>query len=56
MKLNNKDYFTCDAQGAEDVNISKDADQMAIGLIKKFERLQILSKKEFNEGIIILKI
>ena len=28
---------------------------MAIGLIKKFERLQILSKKEFNDGTNNLK-
>ena len=28
---------------------------MAIGLVKKFEKLQILSKKEFNDGISNLK-
>ena len=38
-------FLTCEVEFAEDQNISKDADQMAIGLIKKFERLQILSKK-----------
>ena len=48
-------FLTCEVEFAEDQNISKDADQMAIGLIKKFERLQILSKKEFNDGTNNLK-
>ena len=33
----------------------RNADQFAAGLIKKFERLQILSKKELNEGLSNLK-
>ena len=48
-------FLTCEVEFAEDQNISKDADQMAIGLIKKFERLQILSKKEFDDGTNNLK-
>ena len=54
-ETNNKDYFTCDAQGAEDVNISKDLEQYASGLIKKFEKLQVLSKKDFNDSLNNLK-
>ena len=49
-ETNNKDYFTCDAQTSEDVNISKDLEQYASGLIKKFEKLQVLSKKDFNDS------
>ena len=33
----------------QDQNITKDLEQLAIGLVKKFEKLQILSKKDFNE-------
>ena len=54
-ETNDKDYFTCDAQGAEDVNISKDLEQYASGLIKKFEKLQVLSKKDFNDSLNNLK-
>ena len=57
VKHNEKEdnFLTCEVEFAEDQNISKDADQMAVGLIKKFERLQILSKKEFNDGTNNLK-
>ena len=54
-ETNDKNYFTCDAQGAEDVNISKDLEQYASGLIKKFEKLQVLSKKDFNDSLNNLK-
>jgi ATP-dependent Lon protease len=43
-------YLTCEVEIVDDQNSSKDLDQFAIGLIKKFDRLQILSKKELNEG------
>ncbi len=43
-------YLTCEVEIAEDQNSSKDLDQMAMGLVKKFERLQVLNKKDFNEG------
>ena len=44
------DYLTCEVELVEDKNISKDLDQLALGLVKKFERLQVLNKKDFNEG------
>ena len=47
---NNSNYLTCEVEIIEDTNISKDLQQLSIGLVKKFERLQILSKKDFNEG------
>jgi ATP-dependent Lon protease len=52
---NSKNYLTCEVEIVEDQNISKDLDNLASGLIKKFERLQILNKKDLNEGSINLK-
>ena len=43
-------YLTSEVEVAEDTNISKDLDQLALGLVKKFERLQILNKKELNDS------
>ena len=44
------DYLTCEIEVVEDKNISKDLDQLAQGLVKKFEKLQVLNKKDFAEG------
>ena len=47
----NKDQFlTGEVEVAEDTNISKELDQYASGLVKKFEKLLILSKKDLNES------
>jgi ATP-dependent Lon protease len=43
-------YLTCEVEIAEDQNLSKDLELLATGLIKKFDRLQVLSKKELNDG------
>ena len=43
-------YLTCEVEVAEDINLSKDLETLAAGLIKKFDRLQILSKKDLNDG------
>ncbi len=43
-------YLTCEVEVAEDINFSKDLETLATGLIKKFDRLQILSKKDLNDG------
>ncbi len=51
----NKDYLTCEFQAAEDQNATKDLDQYANALIKKFEKLQILNKKDINENSSNLK-
>ncbi len=52
VKHNNEkeNYLTCEVEVVEDENISKDLELFATGLIKKFEKLQILSKKDLNEG------
>ncbi len=52
---NIKDYLTCEAEIAEDQNITKDLEPFATGLIKKFEKLQILSKKDFSDSTNNLK-
>ena len=51
----NINFLSCEVEIVEDQNISKDLDQYAIGLVKKFEKLQILSKKDFNEATNNLK-
>ena len=43
-------YLTCEVEIIEDKNITKDLEQLAFGLVKKFERLQVLNKKDLNEG------
>jgi len=52
VKHNNEkeNYLTCEVEVVEDENVSKDLELYATGLVKKFEKLQILSKKDLNEG------
>ena len=52
---NENNFLTCEVEIADDTNISKDLELMASGLIKKFDKLQILSKKEINDGTNNLK-
>ncbi|MFL2875627.1 MAG: endopeptidase La [Candidatus Pelagibacter sp.] len=47
---NGRDFLTCEVEVAEDQNTSKDLETLALGLVKKFDRLQVLSKKELNDG------
>ncbi len=46
----NENFLTCEVEVVEDLNNSTDNDQMALGLVKKFEKLQILNKKDINDG------
>ena len=46
---NKVDHLTCEVEIKEDQNVSKDLEPLALSLIKKFDRLQILNKKDFNE-------
>ena len=46
---NSNGYLTSEVEIIEDQNYSKDLEPFAIGLIKKFDRLQVLSKKEIND-------
>ena len=43
-------YLTCEIENAEDQNISKELEPLALGLVKKFDKLQILNKKDFSDG------
>ena len=52
---NENNFLTCEVEIAEDINISKDLELLASGLIKKFDKLQILNKKEINDGTNNLK-
>ena len=47
---NNNNFLTCEVETVDDENVTKESDQFAIGLVKKFERLQVLSKKDFNDS------
>ncbi len=47
---NNSNFLTCEVEAAEDQNISKELEQLAAGLVKRFERLQVLNKKDLNDG------
>tara|TARA_B100001057_G_scaffold84077_1_gene79875 strand:+ start:521 stop:2905 length:2385 start_codon:yes stop_codon:yes gene_type:complete len=48
-------YLTCEIEPAEDENVSKELEPLALGLIKKFDRLQVLTKKDLNDGSSNLK-
>ena len=52
---NSTNFLNCEVEIADDSNISKDLEPLALGLIKKFEKLQILSKKDLNESFNSLK-
>ena len=42
-------HLVCEVEIFEDQNTSKDLEQLATGLLKKFERLQVLNKKDLND-------
>ena len=43
-------YLNCEVEIAEDENVSKELEPLAFGLVKKFDRLQVLTKKELKNG------
>ena len=47
---NSNNFLTCEVEVANDQNITSELETFAIGLVKKFERLQVLSKKDLNES------
>ena len=47
--------MTCEVQISDDENLYKDLEPLALGLVKKFDRLQVLSKKDLNDGSNSLK-
>ena len=48
--VKNKDFLTCEVEPAEDEIEGKELQQLALALVKKFERLQVLNKKELNDS------
>ena len=48
-------YLKCDVEIAEDVNVTKDLEPFATGLVKKYEKLLILNKKDLADSISNLK-
>ncbi|MDA8822410.1 endopeptidase La [Candidatus Pelagibacter bacterium] len=46
---NSKSYLTCEVEIVDDQNTSKDLDYLALGLVKKFEKLQVLNKKDLSD-------
>ena len=47
---NNSDFLKCEVEVVEDQNTSKEHDNFAVGLIKKYEKLMVLNKKDLSEG------
>ena len=43
-------FLTCEVDIIEDQNASKDLEAFATGLVKKFDRLQVLSKKDLSDS------
>ena len=50
-----KNFLNCEVEIIDDEKENKDLDQLAFGLVKKFEKLQILNKKELNDNSINFK-
>ena len=48
-------FLTCEVEVTNDQNITSELETFAIGLVKKFERLQVLSKKDLNDSSSNLK-
>ena len=54
-KEEKNNFSRCEVEIVEDKNDGEDLEQLAQGLIKRFERLQVLNKKEPNDASINLK-
>ena len=48
-------FLTCEVEIIEDNNANQDLEMLATGLLKKFERLQVLNKKDLGESSATLK-
>ena len=47
---NTNDFLTCEVEIIEDQNTSKEQEAIAVGLVKKFDKLLVLNKKDLNDG------
>ena len=50
-KKNEDKFLKCEVEIMEDQNVTKDLDNFAQSLIKKYEKLIVLNKKDFNDGL-----
>jgi ATP-dependent Lon protease len=51
----NENFLTCEVEIIEDQNVGKDLELLASALVKKFERLLVLNKKDINDSSSSLK-
>ena len=51
----NNNFLTCEVEVVEDQNITKDCETLATGMARKFEKLQVLNKKDLSDGSSSLK-
>ena len=49
-------FLTCEVEIIEDKIANQDMDMLAAGLVKKFERLQVLNKKDLGDSSTTSKI
>ena len=52
---NEKEFLNCEVELAEDTNVTKDLDVYAQGLVKKFEKLIVLNKKDLNDNLNLIR-
>ncbi len=55
IKSEEKSFLSCEIKIQEDTNYSKDLDVYAQSLLKKFEKLLVLSKRELSDSISTIK-
>ena len=51
IEKGNNEYLSCNVEIVEDINKSKESDLYAQSLLKKFEKLLILSKRDLTDSI-----
>ena len=55
IEKSQSDFLVCEYETVEDQNKSKELDTYALGIIKKFEKLTVLTKKETPEFLSNIK-
>ena len=55
LRLQEENYLSCNVEISEDSNKSKDSEVYAQNLLKKFEKLIILNKKDLSDSINTIK-
>ena len=55
IEENNNNFLTCEVEIIDDKKADQDLELLATGLVKKFERLQVLNKKDLSDSSSNLK-